>query len=78
MSRDVCFDERNVTDDTCHEYITAEGLRTVPDWMDANPFKGEVVTGPSIVHDEALFSEPVSGDAGKHTCDAGAWCRWGS
>jgi site-specific DNA-cytosine methylase len=39
-SRDVTFDERSVTPTPAHEYIRAEGMRTLPDWMvDDNPFQ---------------------------------------
>jgi hypothetical protein len=38
VSRDVYFDERNVTDVSGHGWLTAEGQRTLPAWADHDPF----------------------------------------
>lgn len=48
-SRDVVFDERNVTDRAVHEFIVTEGTRTLPSWIGDNPFTPEGscdATGP--------------------------------
>ena len=45
-SRNAVFDERNVTPKVCHQYITDEETRTLPDWMQQNPFQvSHPVTG---------------------------------
>ena len=48
QSRDVVFDERSVTVPEIEPYLMTEGTRSLPDWMEFNPFTPEG-TGPDVV-----------------------------
>ena len=48
QSRDVVFDERSVTVPEIEPYLLTEGTRSLPDWMEFNPFTPEG-TGPDVV-----------------------------
>ena len=45
QSRDVVFDERSVTVPETEQYLLTEGTRSLPEWMEFNPFAPEG-TGP--------------------------------
>ena len=47
QSRDVVFDERSVTVPEIEPYLMTEGTRSLPDWMEFNPFTPEG-TGPDV------------------------------
>ena len=50
VSRDVIFDERNVTPSSAHSYIINEGMRTLPDWApDVNPFSDSADVDTPVV-----------------------------